>query len=149
MMGGLAQETHDRAWSLTSGARSTWPSAFLLSRHSCSAPLVRSLLSFFPTHHSHRTQETDPEPTGTQFPSVTAGSPLIQVAIKTKLPRHRRNPKSDAPHYSRHSKPVGSAWSRWESAARRSSPAHPRSWQAPVSRPSPKARGALATVHTT
>jgi hypothetical protein len=38
---------------------------------------------------------------------------------------------NDVTDYGKHPIPVGTAWTLWEPAAQQSSPAHPRSWQAP------------------
>jgi hypothetical protein len=116
-----------------SRAGSTWPSSFSsLPRHSChSSPLLCSLVLLFPSLHSHRTLKTYIEPTETQL--TTSRRRLTTNPCHDK-PRHQCvhcSLSSDASPIADVSILAGTVWTHWEPAALRSSPAHPRSWQAP------------------
>jgi hypothetical protein len=101
-------------------ARSTWPSIFYSRHRCCSSPLVRSLVPLFPSHHSHRTLAM----------SIRSERRLSSLPVTAESSPTRVTTENEATRYS---------------LQVRSSPAHPRSRQAPfpVSRPSQKAPSAL------
>jgi hypothetical protein len=127
-------------------ARSTWPSFSSLAADSCrSSPLLR--LSF-PSLRSHRTPKTYPEQTETQLTighCRLAPNPCVTIKPRHQCVRIHCSPRCDAPPIIDVSTFVGTIWSRWESAALWSSPAHPvqLACSLPVSRPSQNAPGAL------
>ena len=94
-----------------SGAHSTWPFLFCSALCRCSLPLHRSFVFFSPP-----TTPTELTKSSLSDDCSTASQPqkLLPYTVVTYISH------------------IGTVWSRWEPAARRSSPAHPPSWQAPI-----------------
>jgi hypothetical protein len=103
-------------------------------------PLLRSLVLLSPSLHSHRILKTYySELTETQLTHRRLATNLCHRKTKAPMPQcvHCTGSlSSDAPPIADVSTLVGTSWSSWEPAALRSSPAHPRSWQAPFPCPS-------------
>jgi hypothetical protein len=104
---------------------------------------------------------TTPTELSQTYPELTTLSSLPVTAEPFTIPRHHKVIKvqgltatstrvnSDTPYHSRGSTLVGTVWSRRGPAARRSSPAHPRSWQARFPCPSRARKRQVLSPHCT
>jgi hypothetical protein len=114
--------------------RDAWSLVFSWHHSSCCSPPASVACSFcFPP-------STTPTELSQTFPELTTPSSLLVTAEPFTIPRHHKLIKAQgltATSTATHRTTVevqhlyGTVWSRRGPAARRSSPAHPRSWQAP------------------